>query len=107
MLIIISDTTVLNMDKFETMMINSRTNTTKTKTGDGFLGLFPTYEEKTDTTYVLSLKYTRGTNQMTFTNESPDYNHLRNIARNVVTQLRSLDSSMVDQAFEDAFLKEK
>lgn len=95
------------MDKFETMMINSKTNTTKTKVGDGFLGLFPQYEEKTETAYVLSIKYIRGTSQMTFTNESPDYNHLRMIARNVVTQLRSLDSSIVDQAFEDAFLKEK
>jgi len=107
MYIIISETSIINMDKFENMTLNTINKTIKIKTHKGFLGLFPTYKDQIDTYYSLKINYIRDKQSFTFTNEGPDFNYLKKVAISVISQLKSLDANLINQEFENVFLKEE
>ena len=85
MLIYLDPTTVLNVDKVRSLMINT--------------------VEKVN---ILTFKYICSVSkvEMTYTSKCETRKPLDSIAKEIIVQLKRYDSTFVDRAFEDAFLKE-
>lgn len=109
MFIQIGDVTILNIDKMISMLILTEPKIEKIKTSDGFFGFFPSYSTQETPYYKLELKYkcgvTKGQN-MTFYSSSADYQTLKKMAQGIILQIRQYDSTFINAAFEEAFLKD-
>lgn len=110
MLIVFDETTVLSVDKIMSLLIKSTPVKEKTLVSSGFLGLNPKYDEVEIPSWTLEFKYTKPddtkNNYWTFTSQSKDYNNLKKMAKEIIQQIKSFDASLINAAFESAFLKE-
>ena len=63
---------------------------------------------KKDGAFVLKFEYVCDVSGSTYTFSATNTNEakLRAMGKNIITQLRSLDSQLINTAFEDAFLKD-
>lgn len=109
-MLIVSGTTVLNVDKVISIIINYTPEKEKVKVGEGFFGFFPEYQTKTVDKWTLKFDYICAVEKgrAWFTNgPSANYADLKEKARGIIEQVKTFDSSLVNAAFEEAFLKEK
>lgn len=110
MLIIIHETTMLNIERINSLMIKNTPVKKKSVVDTGFLGLFPKYEEVDSPCWTLEFSYTKPNDPQgstwTFTCKSEDYNSLKKDCQDIIKQIKSFDASMISAAFEAAFLKE-
>ncbi len=109
MFIAVDDGFVINLKDFDTMSINSIKEKKKVMVSDGFLGLFPKFEEKEEIVkWSLIIHYVKpdGTKAQ-YGIECGDRNALLKSARNVFKQIQQYDPTMITQAFEEAFFKEE
>ena len=96
---------VIEMDKLESMIMNSVEEKKKVMKSPGFLGLFPEYETTEAVTgYKLEVKYLRGIQTWTFTNHAPDSKTLKDIMASVIFQIKGYDNDAVSVALEQAIL---
>lgn len=108
MVIVFDETTVLNVEKVISMMIKHTPTKEKVLKSSGFLGLNPQYETISTDSWTLEFEYVAVNNiHYRFTCSNINHNSIRNTGLEIIAQLKRYDSTIVDKAFEDAFLKEK
>lgn len=108
MLIILDDSTVLNMKEISNMLITQAKKKVKKKISGGFFGIDKFEEEEVVDGWVLKIEYTDNHGKgMVYTNQHSNYDMLRNKSKHIIEQLKMHDSGIINAAFEDAFLKDK
>ncbi len=108
MVIVFGENTILNVDKVISLLIKYTPQEERTKTSSGFFGLFPTYETTKRDEWTLEFQYTGGVvgnMEYTYTSRSSNYQRLVEQAKQIILQIKKYDNTIIDQAFEDAFLK--
>jgi hypothetical protein len=107
MLIIIDETTVLNMKEVNTMLLAPNKKIVKKKISGGFFGIDKTVEIEEQDGYKLSIEYVDNRDrQMIYSCTHSDYATLQAKGKIFIEQLKMLDTGIINAAFEDAFLKD-
>lgn len=110
MLIVFDETTVLSVDKVISMVIKNTPIKEKTLVSSGFLGLNPKYDEVETQSWTLEFKYTKPEDakhsHWSYTCESKNLDYLKKQAKEIIQQIKGYDASLINTAFENAFLKD-
>lgn len=101
-MILAIDDTILNVKTVVTMLV---AYTPEITIVNGFLG-FGNQEVKEDS-WTLKFTFINGADNetYTFTSQSKNKKSLSDQARKIIAGIKNADSSMIDAAFEEAFLK--